>query len=87
MCWQSHPHIADLRNKPFPYYEDLLIVFSKDRASGEGAEDPADACEQIEKEEEALSDIMSLIDIVGEIPNIEEYPPTLLPPRIFFYPA
>ncbi|XP_038978687.1 uncharacterized protein LOC103695460 [Phoenix dactylifera] len=80
---KSHPHVAGLRNKPFPYYEDLSIVFGKDRANGEGAEDRADACEQIEKEEEALGDTMSLeddMDAEGGSPNAIDSPPSICQP-------
>ncbi|XP_008777637.2 uncharacterized protein LOC103697538 [Phoenix dactylifera] len=80
---KSHPHAAGLRNKPFPYYEDLSIVFGKDRPNGEGAEDPTDACEQIEKEEEALGDTMSLEDDMnaeGGSPNAIDSPPSICQP-------
>ena len=49
-------------NKPFLYYEDLLIVFGKYRMIEEDAEDPTDTCESIEKKEEALGNTMSLRD-------------------------
>lgn len=48
---QSHPTAIGLRNKQFPYLEDLSIVFGKDRATGAGAETPADAVEQIDENE------------------------------------
>ncbi|XP_026662506.2 uncharacterized protein LOC113463064 [Phoenix dactylifera] len=80
---KSHPHAAGLRNKPFPYYEDLSIVFGKDRANGEGAENPVDACEQIEKEEEALGDTLSLgddMDAKGGSSNAIDSPPSICQP-------
>ncbi|XP_028052517.1 uncharacterized protein LOC114257008 [Camellia sinensis] len=40
-----------MRNRPFPFYEDWFILFGKDRATGELAEDPADAVAAMEKED------------------------------------
>ncbi|KAF5934200.1 hypothetical protein HYC85_030371 [Camellia sinensis] len=40
-----------MRNKPFPFYEDWLILFGNDRATGELAEDPTDAITAMEKED------------------------------------
>ncbi|GAV82250.1 Myb_DNA-bind_3 domain-containing protein [Cephalotus follicularis] len=47
---KSHPHAKGLRRKPFPHYADFTIIWGKDRASGEGAETPADEAEEIEKD-------------------------------------
>ena len=40
-----------MRNKPFPFLEQLSVVFGKDRATGEDSEAPADATERIDEEE------------------------------------
>ncbi|KAL7163118.1 hypothetical protein ACSBR2_039253 [Camellia fascicularis] len=40
-----------IRNRPFPFHEDWLILFGKDRATGELAKDPADAVAAMEKED------------------------------------
>nr|CAD1827961.1 unnamed protein product [Ananas comosus var. bracteatus] len=48
---KSHPTAAGLRGKSFPYLEQLLVVFGKDRATGAGAESAADAARNIEEEE------------------------------------
>ncbi|KAL7191531.1 hypothetical protein ACSBR2_023582 [Camellia fascicularis] len=40
-----------MRNKPFPYHEDWLILFGKDRATGELAEGPTDSVTTMESEE------------------------------------
>ncbi|GFY96502.1 hypothetical protein Acr_11g0008080 [Actinidia rufa] len=38
---EAHPKKAkEIYGKTFPYYEDLAILFGKDRATGAGAEDP-----------------------------------------------
>ncbi|KAH6827597.1 hypothetical protein C2S53_015282 [Perilla frutescens var. hirtella] len=47
---QSHPTHSTWRNKPFPFYEDLLIIFGKDRATGSNAEGPADMMEDIQRQ-------------------------------------
>ncbi|KAL1805101.1 hypothetical protein ACET3Z_028169 [Daucus carota] len=49
----SHPNAKGLRNKSFPFYDELAQVFGKDRANGEGVESPADAVEEIANDEES----------------------------------
>ncbi|KAK9090497.1 hypothetical protein Sjap_023674 [Stephania japonica] len=44
---KSHPTATGLRNKSFPYYDELDYMYGKDRATGRGAENPADAIENI----------------------------------------
>ncbi|KAG8372599.1 hypothetical protein BUALT_Bualt12G0083400 [Buddleja alternifolia] len=48
---QSHPSHSSWQNKSFPFYEDLLIIFGKDRATGTNAEGPADMMEEIQREQ------------------------------------
>ncbi|KAI8006384.1 hypothetical protein LOK49_LG07G00055 [Camellia lanceoleosa] len=45
------PDAKGMRNRPFPFYEDWLILFGKDRATGELAKDPANAVAAMEKED------------------------------------
>ncbi|CAL5378518.1 unnamed protein product [Camellia sinensis] len=45
------PNAKGMRNRPFPFYEDWLILFGKDRVTGELAGDPADAVAAMEKED------------------------------------
>ncbi|KAK9167235.1 hypothetical protein Scep_002426 [Stephania cephalantha] len=40
---QSHPTTVGLRNKPFPFFDELDYVYRKDRATGACAENPANA--------------------------------------------
>ncbi|XP_034686564.1 uncharacterized protein LOC117915103 [Vitis riparia] len=35
---ESHPYAKGLRNKPFPYYDDLCIIFGKNETNGKGVE-------------------------------------------------
>ncbi|KAG8383971.1 hypothetical protein BUALT_Bualt04G0069300 [Buddleja alternifolia] len=49
---QSHPSHSSWQNKSFPFFEDLLIIFGKDRATGTNAEGPADMMEEIQREQE-----------------------------------
>ena len=44
------PKHKGYRNKPVPNFDRYGIIFGKDRATGEGAEGPADAMENIEAE-------------------------------------
>ena len=48
---QSHRNAQGMRNKPFPHFKDLSIVFGRDWATGLGAKAPADAIKEIEIEE------------------------------------
>ncbi|XP_024029924.1 uncharacterized protein LOC21412682 [Morus notabilis] len=49
---KSHPSAKGLRNKPFPYYDELGLVFGKDRANGQGAMGLTDMVDDIDKETE-----------------------------------
>lgn len=40
---QTHPSARGLRNRPFPHYDELAIVFGKDRATGGRAHAPTEA--------------------------------------------
>ncbi|CAL5443129.1 unnamed protein product [Camellia sinensis] len=44
------PDAKGMRNRPFSFYEDWLILFGKDRVTSELAEDPTDAIAAMEKE-------------------------------------
>ncbi|CAL5403798.1 unnamed protein product [Camellia sinensis] len=50
--WQNYvrrvPDAKGMRNRPFPFYKDWLTLFGKDKATGELAEDPADAIAAME---------------------------------------
>ncbi|KAK9121857.1 hypothetical protein Syun_019474 [Stephania yunnanensis] len=48
----SHPTTVRLRNKPFPFYDELDYVYRKDRATGACAENPTDVVEDITLNEE-----------------------------------
>ncbi|KAL7246857.1 hypothetical protein ACSBR2_001881 [Camellia fascicularis] len=48
---RRQPSASSMRNKSFPYYEDWLVLFGKDKATSELAEDPADAVEALAVEE------------------------------------
>nr|GMD42288.1 Myb_DNA-bind_3 domain-containing protein [Ipomoea batatas]GMD47040.1 Myb_DNA-bind_3 domain-containing protein [Ipomoea batatas] len=46
---KSHPTAAGLRNKPFPYLDELMTVWGNDHASIAGAETPANAVEELDQ--------------------------------------
>ncbi|KAJ6823880.1 uncharacterized protein M6B38_127975 [Iris pallida] len=46
---KSHPTAKGLRNKPFPYYDDLGTIFGKDKTRGERAEASIDDVESMEE--------------------------------------
>lgn len=58
----SHGEAKGMLNKPFPYYEDWLFLFGKDRATGEFAEGPVDAMAAIDLEEGESVEKESAID-------------------------
>lgn len=41
-----------MRNKPFPYFEDLTNIFGRDRATRIGVEAPINPVEKIKMEEQ-----------------------------------
>ncbi|TXG62851.1 hypothetical protein EZV62_009845 [Acer yangbiense] len=47
---QSHKEAAPFKLKSFPYYDELSMIFGKDRATGQHAETPADVEEQLQNE-------------------------------------
>ena len=42
--------VAAFKNKWFPLYEDLCIVYGKDHATGRHAQTPVDICEELEND-------------------------------------
>ena len=47
-----------MNNKPFPHFDDLVIIFGKDRATKEGAKTAADAVEEDNDEDEEFVDVI-----------------------------
>ncbi|KAK3166584.1 hypothetical protein QOZ80_1AG0047720 [Eleusine coracana subsp. coracana] len=50
---KTHPDAKGLYGVPFPYYDVLQAIYSKDLATGEGAEDITDAINNLEQELDA----------------------------------
>ncbi|KAL5547743.1 hypothetical protein UlMin_002974 [Ulmus minor] len=46
----SHKEVAPFKIKAFPFYEELCMIFGKDRAIGKQVETPADVVKQLETE-------------------------------------
>ncbi|ONK68981.1 uncharacterized protein A4U43_C05F18040 [Asparagus officinalis] len=46
----AHKNAIPFREKSFPYYETLAIVFGKDRATGKGVGHSTDVIEELDKE-------------------------------------
>ncbi|PIN07713.1 hypothetical protein CDL12_19716 [Handroanthus impetiginosus] len=54
VVWDAYLHVCIFKvilNKPFPFYDDSLLIFGKDRAIGSNAEGPSDMMEEIQCEE------------------------------------
>ncbi|KAI3462360.1 hypothetical protein Pfo_019023 [Paulownia fortunei] len=47
----SHPTHSSWQNKLFPFYDDLIVIFGKDRATRMNAEGPGDMMEETQREE------------------------------------
>ncbi|XP_039140395.1 uncharacterized protein LOC120277602 [Dioscorea cayenensis subsp. rotundata] len=52
---KSHKEAAGLRNKHFPYFDELAIIFGKDQATGDGAEFASESVEALERENLTLT--------------------------------
>ncbi|KAK0574686.1 hypothetical protein LWI29_027363 [Acer saccharum] len=52
----NHPIVKGLRNKPFPYYEELGTMFGNDRANGQGAMGFSEMIEEIGNEDDQHND-------------------------------
>ena len=63
---QSHPNAQGMRNKPFPHFNDLAIVFGRDWATGARAETPADIVEEVEMEEQQDLHTSPAIDLESQ---------------------
>ena len=48
---QKDTNLRNYRNKMFPYFDRLMVIFGKDRATGKNVEAPADVVEDLDKEE------------------------------------
>ena len=64
---QVHKAALHWKGKPFEHYENLCIVFGKDRATGEDAQTPADVVEEMDRQEAGESKYY--LDI-GDIENL-----------------
>ncbi|XVF65852.1 hypothetical protein PTKIN_Ptkin09bG0284300 [Pterospermum kingtungense] len=59
---RSHPSAKGLRNRPFPFYDDFLTIFEKDRATGQGTETAADVVEDQNKEDSEDDNVGGLFE-------------------------
>ncbi|KAK8574559.1 hypothetical protein V6N12_062249 [Hibiscus sabdariffa] len=59
---RSHPTAAGLRNKSFPFFDDLAQIFGKERATGAAAETAADAVENLVVEDNIFLDAHNVED-------------------------
>ncbi|WOK93464.1 hypothetical protein Cni_G02162 [Canna indica] len=50
-----------LKNKPFPYYEKLSVIFGKDRATGVNVQTPVDVIERLDEEDDQVSHLFSKV--------------------------
>ncbi|KAK8553868.1 hypothetical protein V6N12_030849 [Hibiscus sabdariffa] len=57
---RSHPTAAGLRNKSFPFFDDLVQIFGKKRATGTATETTADAVENLVMEDNTFLDALNV---------------------------
>ena len=50
------PNAKGSRNKPFPHFDDFVIIFGKDKAIGKGVETASDVVEKDNDEDEEFVD-------------------------------
>ena len=70
---QSHKEAAPFKIKSFPWYDDLCMVFGKDRATRKNAESAADVVEELQTEEENTTlgeDDFNYANNVDEVPSM-----------------
>ncbi|PON78101.1 hypothetical protein TorRG33x02_239380 [Trema orientale] len=66
---QSHKEATPFKHKAFPYYEDLCLVFGKDRATGNDAEGLADTIDDIARTE--VNNDMNKHDVNNTQPRVD----------------
>ncbi|GAB2295521.1 hypothetical protein Dimus_029686 [Dionaea muscipula] len=75
--WQNYilkePEAANIRGKSFPYYDDWLVLFGKDRATGELAESATEAVENINLEEQSWMNLDNDVDPTFILPTPVEF--------------
>ncbi|GMI86575.1 hypothetical protein HRI_002326800 [Hibiscus trionum] len=69
---KSHPTAAGLRNKPFPFFDDLVQIFGKERATGTAAETAADAVENLDAEDNTFLDALDAEEGVKDSESRDE---------------
>ncbi|KAL8506100.1 hypothetical protein ACS0TY_017091 [Phlomoides rotata] len=73
----SHPTHSVWRNKNFPFYDDLLIVFRKDRSTGANVDGPADMDEEIQREKNNNEEINNVETTMGN--GLEDFDDSFSP--------
>ncbi|MBA0677597.1 hypothetical protein Goari_018996, partial [Gossypium aridum] len=53
----SHKEADQFKHRSFPYYDQLTVIYAKDRATGKDAQTAADIIEEINVEEVASTTI------------------------------
>ncbi|XP_062113924.1 uncharacterized protein At2g29880-like [Humulus lupulus] len=71
---KSHPNAKGLRNIAFPHYEDLVTIFGKDRANGQGAMRFSETVVEIDKEVDndansRFDHLSPINDLIGNATN------------------
>ncbi|KAK9045684.1 hypothetical protein V6N11_051593 [Hibiscus sabdariffa] len=70
---RSHPTAVGLRNKPFPFFDDLVHIFGKERATWTAVETTTDAVENLVMEDNTFLDALNVEDEgVKDSESIEE---------------
>ncbi|KAH9689147.1 Myb DNA-bind 3 domain-containing protein [Citrus sinensis] len=57
--WDVYILATNFKNKAFPHFEDLCMIYSKDHATRKNAEAPADVAEELERTESSMREFES----------------------------
>ncbi|KAH7673989.1 hypothetical protein IHE45_08G042200 [Dioscorea alata] len=68
-----HKDASGLRNKVFPYFGELAIIFGKDQISGDGAEFAGESVKVIERETSTLTAAKAASEAHESMKNMVQY--------------
>ncbi|KAH1107520.1 hypothetical protein J1N35_011288, partial [Gossypium stocksii] len=54
----SHKEVGQFEHRSFPYYDQLIVIYTKDRATGKDAQIVSNIVEEIDAEDVAIVNIL-----------------------------
>ncbi|XP_061366432.1 uncharacterized protein LOC133309654 [Gastrolobium bilobum] len=78
---KTHPNAKGLYRKPFPYFDQLGVIFGKDAANGDNAKGPENAIGKMDKEADVFVEsgtgANDVFDLTGDTPQTTNCDPML----------